>query len=257
MVEVEIKEYSDYISYAEKCSCGTVYPLSIAEKYQYGNIFVNSKGECHTVLFWHQSGFAFISGEYDESFLDFVYDMLIDRNKTNQRRFILFTDDNQIKRYFSARVNIEIEQRYFYEYKEPVCNIDSSYSDDFELRAIDYKLLGKIKGRITPYFSWRNSEEFLAKGKGYCILVDGNVAAWAFSSAVSDNEIDIGVETDERYQHRGYAAIVSKAMVQYVISENKTPVWACHHKNIASAKLAEKIGFEKTAECAVIKHVDY
>ena len=117
----------------------------------------------------------------------------------------------------------------------------------------DAELLSKIKGRITPYFSWDNADEFLSKGKGYCIVTDGEVAAWAFSAAVSSTEIDIGIETQEKYQHRGFAAIVSKAMIKYVLEQGKIPVWACHYKNIASAKLADKLGFDKVAECFVIK----
>lgn len=79
------------------------------------------------------------------------------------------------------------------------------------------------------------------------------VAAWAFSSAVSNNEIDIGIETDEKYQHKGFATAVSTAMIKYVLAQNKTPVWACHYKNIASSKLAERSGFDRTSECYVIK----
>ena len=110
-----------------------------------------------------------------------------------------------------------------------------------------------MKGRITPYFSWNNADDFLAKGKGYCIITNGEISAWAFSASVSNNEIDIGVETQEKYQNRGYAAIVSKAMIKYILEHKKKPVWACNYKNIASARLAEKIGFDKISECFIIK----
>ncbi len=69
MVKVDFQSYSDYIYICKDCKCGKVYPLSIAEEYQYGDIFVKSRTECNTVLFWHYSGFAFLLGEYDEGFL--------------------------------------------------------------------------------------------------------------------------------------------------------------------------------------------
>lgn len=250
MIKVDAENYSDFIDFARNCSCGNVYPLSIALNNQSGDIYAPSK-EYKTVLFWHYCGFAHISGEYNEDFLALVYDMIIDKDNKNDRRFILFSDNEQIKRFFECKNNIEIEKRYFYEHKER--DVADILPEGCELKVIDSKHISEIKGRITPCFSWENGEEFLQKGKGYCIVTDGEVSAWAFSSAISDEETDIGVETAEKYQHRGYARIVSKTMVKYILSQNKTPVWACHYKNAASAKLAEKIGFHKTDECYVIK----
>lgn len=76
------------------------------------------------------------------------------------------------------------------------------------------------------------------------------------SSAVSSDEIDIGVETAEKYQHKGLALAVSTAMIQYILEQNQTPVWACHYNNIPSAKLAERSGFQKISECYVIRRKD-
>ncbi len=47
--------------------------------------------------------------------------------------------------------------------------------------------------------------------------------------------------------------IVAKKMIQYAMAQSKQPVWACHYKNSASEKMAEKLGFVKVTECLVIK----
>lgn len=47
--------------------------------------------------------------------------------------------------------------------------------------------------------------------------------------------------------------IVAKKMIQYTMEQAKEPVWACHCENTASAKMAEKLGFIKVAECTIIK----
>jgi len=255
MIKIDLQSYSDYICYAESCKYGNVYPLSIAEGYQQGDIYVNSINNTKNVLFWHFSGFAFIAGEYDNAFLESVYDIISDKNGTNPRRFILFTDE-QTKSFFETKENIDIERRCFFGFENKTFNKTIALPSDCELKPIDANLLSKIKGRITPYFSWDNAGEFLSKGKGYCVVCGEEVAAWAFSSAVSNNEIDIGVETSEKYQHKGFATAVSTAMIKYVLAQNKTPVWACHYKNIASAKLAERSGFHKISECYVIKRKD-
>lgn len=252
MIKIELKNYSDYISYAEKIRFGNVYPLSIVHNFQQGDTFVNSLCNCKNVLFWHYCGFAYIYGEYDQHFLESVYDLIINKEKTNSRRFILFTDDEHIKSFFEKKEKIDIQLRYFYKYKNTEYNKTADLPQNCTLKAIDKELLSKIKGRITPFFSWNDENEFLEKGKGFCIVSDNNVASWAFTAAISDNEIDIGVETSEKYQHKGFAAIVAKAMLEYILSENKRPVWACHYQNLASAKLAKKLGFDKIAECYVI-----
>ena len=77
-------------------------------------------------------------------------------------------------------------------------------------------------------------------------------AAWAFSAAVSDDEIDIGVETLERFRGKGLAAAAASEMIRFSLAAGKKPVWACHAGNIASRKTAEKIGLVKTGECLTI-----
>lgn len=123
----------------------------------------------------------------------------------------------------------------------------------YELKEIDNQILNRISGKIVPSLFWRNVNDFLEKGKGYCITCDNDIASWAFSAAVSTKEIDIGIETNSQYQQRGLGFIVARKMIQYVISQGKKPVWACHYKNVASEKMAKKLGFNKKTECSVIK----
>lgn len=49
---------------------------------------------------------------------------------------------------------------------------------------------------------------------------------------------------------------VAKRMIQYTIEQSKKPVWACHYKNNASERMAEKLGFVKVSECSIIKKND-
>lgn len=61
-------QYSDLIKIARTHDCGCVYPLSVAEGIQEGDIFTKSVDDLKTILFWTQSGFAYLSGDIDESF---------------------------------------------------------------------------------------------------------------------------------------------------------------------------------------------
>lgn len=248
MDKINLTDYKNYIQYIDKMGCGKVYPLSMAEMIQQGDVFVNH----NSVLFWHYCGFAFIYGDYDEFFLNDVYNKFINNN-IHSRRFILFISDEKTRNFFINKENIILERRYFFEYRKSSLANNKALPLNFKLCEIRKELFYKINGNVTPLFSWDNSSEFFEKGKGYCILDGEIVVAWAFTSAISNEEIDIGIETRAEYRHCGLGAIVSDKMIQYCFHQHKRPVWACNSNNIASQKLAEKIGFVKTSECFTIK----
>ena len=246
-------QYSDLIKIARTHDCGCVYPLSVAEGIQEGDIFTKSVDDLKTILFWTQSGFAYLSGNIDESFLEDIYEIMMDRNRTHKKRFILMSKNQYIDNHFMTKQDVCIEKRYLFEYQGDTINNDISLPSGYELKEIDNELLTNISGSIVPSLFWKDVNDFLKKGKGYCICRGDDVAAWAFSAAVSTEEIDIGIETNPRYQQQGLGMIVAKRMIQYTFEQFKHPVWACHYKNIASAKMAEKLGFVKVSQCSVIK----
>ena len=51
------------------------------------------------------------------------------------------------------------------------------------------------------------------------------------------------IETKEEHKQKGLGLIVANKMIRYSMNQNKSPVWACYYKNIASARMAEKFGF--------------
>ncbi len=245
------ENYTNYLQYINVIDCGAVYPLSVVEGIQCGEIYEST--DKRSVFIWHDCGFAFLAGACDVSFLEAVYERLLDKNHTNQKRLILFANSTQAKDFFSEKAHAAVEQRYFFEYRNAHPAYPVSFPDGYTIQEMDAVILPRIMGKITPKFSWSSDEEFLKKGKGFCILHGESIAAWAFTAAVSSKEIDIGVETCSEYQKRGLAAIVASRMIQYILEQNKTPVWACHAQNTASQALAKKIGFERTGECFIIK----
>ena len=70
------------------------------------------------------------------------------------------------------------------------------------------------------------------------------MAACAFSSGVSKDYVDIGVETAEECRGKGYGKIVAYAMVKEILRRGKLPVWDCDTRNEASMRLACSVGFE-------------
>jgi len=245
--------YSDFISVANAHECGSVYPLSVAEGIQEGDIYTNSREDRSSVLFWAHCGFAYISGNCGKHFLREIESLILNQSESASKRFLLMTNDESTQQYFKQNENISFEKRYLFEYSKNSGSDERTIPDGYMLKEIDKEILLKISGNISPSLFWKDLNGFLTKGKGYCITYNDDIASWAFTAAVSSKEIDIGIETNTKYKHQGLGSIAAKKIIEYIIKQGKKPVWACHYKNAASEKLAEKLGFVKVSECSVLK----
>ena len=241
--------YEKYIGRIDRDSCGAIYPFSVAENIQQGDIFTDGDA----VLFRHFCGFAHIYGIRGNDLLESVYKEILSAGSKPGERFILFVQEEDMLSFFRTKDDVVIENRLFFEYPgntaPPVRELPSGLC----MREIDEELTGRLNGRITPHFSWDDMSGFVRYGKGYCVTDGESAAAWAFSAAVSSEEIDIGIETDGRYRQVGLATACAEEMIRYILSIGKRPVWACHAGNEASHRLAEKLGFVKVSECFTVR----
>jgi len=247
MKKCRFSEYAKVSKLLSPSACGAIYPRSVLEGIQPGDVYTDGSAG----LIWHYSGFAFLCGEITQSLLHTVYSQFLQPNAEQPRRFLLFSEQTDVTAFFAQQPNLLIEQRQFFSFAgtpQP-----PALPSGTQLAEIDSTLLRSLCGRITPSFSWENADSFLQNGKGYCVTVDGAPAAWAFSAAVSAEEIDIGVETGEAFRRKGYARAAVSAMIEYIIAQHKKPVWACHAQNAASGRLAESVGFVQTAECCTVR----
>lgn len=232
---IRVSPGEEYIKWAG-IACNHVYPLSIAENIQSGDIFVDDEAEPHCVLFWHHCGFAYLTGEVSDIILKEIVD---DISAGNSRRMILITDDDRVVSFMEKR-GFETVRRIEYEYAGTPGRVDRKY--DFDIRKIDADNIHSIRGRIVPSFSW-DEELFLQKGSGYIAVMDGSYCGVAFSSAVSSEEVDIGVEVDESHRGHGIASALAQRMCDEITAMGKKPVWAHAESNTGSMRTALKCGF--------------
>lgn len=251
MKRVKEEQYSDFLELAGLNTCNTVYPMAIAEGVQRGDIYTDDAEKHHYALFWHESGFAYISGHPEPDDLDVIYALMKNESGNNPRRFVLETIDKAVAGYFQEKEDIERHPRYGFRLRKLLP--EEKIPDGYELREIDEELLSRIEGRVVPLNFWKSSEEFLTKGKGYCLTKDGEVSAVSFSAAISSRQLDIGIETKEAHRRKGLAVIVGKKMAEYALSIGKEPVWDCDAANAGSRATAERIGFEVARQYAYFK----
>lgn len=97
--------------------------------------------------------------------------------------------------------------------------------------------------KVSPHLFWRDADELLAHGGGWCIKSDDEILALAFTAFRQAHELEIGIETRAAYRGRGLAMLVAQAMITDCLSQRLTPLWSCNKANMGSYRLAEKLGF--------------
>ena len=83
-------------------------------------------------------------------------------------------------------------------------------------------------------------------------VVDGQVVGTAHTSAVTDRYADIGVETQEDWRGRGFGTAAASVVARRVQEQGRIPVWSCGEDNVASLRVARKLGFEEVSRLTYV-----
>jgi len=252
MRKINETEYMAYSSWARENTANRVYPCSITEGFQSGEVYVNDGPDVEAVFFWHYCGFGYISGHASDVILQDIYSEMI--SSPSGRRLVLITADDNVTAFFRNK-NVLIDSRAEYSYLRHN-RFHAADECEYRIERITRDNMSKIEGRIIPSFSWKTGEQFLKEGFGYIALDRERVCAVAFSAAVSSMEIDIGVETHEDYRRKGLAAILAGRMCEHIVEIGKKPVWAHSISNKGSMNTALKCGFVQDRITTVIKKDD-
>ena len=240
----KLKDVKNVSKYLKGFDIEETYALAVAEGIQQGEIFVDQPDEPEIVLVWHYCGFAGIAGDYKDEHIREILEMMKNPPENHSKRLAFhIREDEKAEKILLSNPEVKKGERYIFQFKG-LKDISVKLEDGYELQRIDAVNYDYLTGRIIPAFSWTSKEEFLKKGFGYGIVKDNKAFACAFSSGVSMEQIDIGVETIEGARGKGFAKIVASAMVEEVLKMGKTPVWSCDTRNEASAGLAQAVGFE-------------
>jgi hypothetical protein len=123
---------------------------------------------------------------------------------------------------------------------------------DYRLLRVDQHLLVDLSvGNREFLFSklirfWGSVSKFLNTGLAY-VLVDGKeIVSLCCSGFVAGNVHAIDIETEVSHRRKGYAEAVARAFVSECVEKHLQPHWDCMAENIASVRLAEKLGFTQS-----------
>ena len=117
MRKVSEDDHKDFLSWAKANTANRVYPCSIAEGFQSGDIYVNDGDDPEAALFWHYCGFGYITGKASEEFLSDVYEEMI---SVRDRRLVLITADDDVISFFCDK-DVLMDSRAEYTYLPQRC----------------------------------------------------------------------------------------------------------------------------------------
>jgi GNAT superfamily N-acetyltransferase len=101
-----------------------------------------------------------------------------------------------------------------------------------------------MHGSVVPSIFWDTATDFGRRGAAFGVLCRGELASAAFASFVIDHYLELGIETVEQFRGRGLAVHACSALIDYCLERRLEPVWACRLGNVASYRLAKRIGFD-------------
>ena len=139
-----------------------------------------------------------------------------------------------------SRLNFKFDTDKFYR------KYNQADKSQYDVISTPTDMLFNISGKVVPKDYWKTPEQFANVAKAFTVMVDGKPASTAFTSAIHDDKLEIGIETIPDYQGRGLAYLACAKLIEYCLSKKIEPVWSCRLENTASFNLAKKLGFVET-----------
>jgi len=78
-------------------------------------------------------------------------------------------------------------------------------------------------------------------------VVDGELVAVGFAGYASDRHAEVGIVTREDHRNRGLSTAAAALVFAELVRSGKTPVWSTSEENVASQRVAAKLGFVETS----------
>lgn len=118
------------------------------------------------------------------------------------------------------------------------------------------ELVDALRGRTMSRFVPGELPPHAATAAGAAIPMaaawaDGRPVAFCYPVWQTETRWDVSVDTWEPYRGRGLAARAARTMIRHMRSAGRAPVWGALETNLASRKLAAKLGFIEAAGIAV------
>jgi hypothetical protein len=143
----------------------------------------------------------------------------------------------EILRYACSSENLQLERlRSFRDQVPP----------GYRVQALDMELAGWLAQEesefaIDHFLTYRNPDELLSHGFGFCALSNDELVCVATSFAVCSQGIEIQINTRPVHRRKGLATSVAAHLILFTLEQGLDPNWDA--ANPESVALAQKLGY--------------
>lgn len=264
MLKIKCSQYNSVLSILSHEPIDIVHAKMVLEQKEDGEVYVDNERSPTSFLIIHnKSGFGILFGKNDNAEFNYEMKNLLLNADNKKKRIRLFVSEipwkdtierllgNLLKYYEDVLNNNENidkfvigRERVKFNFNQQIFESNlTDFPEGFLIKRIDEKIIEKISGNVVPEFSWSTSNNFLKNGIGFCLIKDGEIVSTAFSAFISDDMIDIGIETAIDYRGKGLGFYPAAEMVKFCLCNGYQPVWGCRKDNLSSSRLAKKLGF--------------
>jgi hypothetical protein len=137
----------------------------------------------------------------------------------------------------------------YYTLSKPVLNFQNKAVRQLTLK--DLKLLESAPVEVQGC-GFGSPRGLLSDGIVACAVVSEKIVAIAHTSARTERYADIGVFTLEGWRGRGFATDAASIVAKGVQESGQIPVWSTGEDNIASLRVAQKLGFTEVSRSTFV-----
>jgi RimJ/RimL family protein N-acetyltransferase len=118
----------------------------------------------------------------------------------------------------------------------------------YTLASRDKQLFAQSFDYESTLASFGTVEDVMRLTLGVVLLYESSVACEAATGAATYGQIEVGVTTAEDHRQRGLATVACAKLIEMCETKGYVTWWDCAKHNIASVRLAQKLGYQNERE---------
>lgn len=104
------------------------------------------------------------------------------------------------------------------------------------------------RGKLFRNLVWEKTySQLLLDGRIMAVIKNGKIVSYSSVTDLPYGGANIAVWTHEEHRKRGYGAMCVRQAVNWCGENNRVPIYLVSSTNVASIRLADKLGFERFA----------
>jgi len=143
--------------------------------------------------------------------------------------------------------NIQPDSEILHEWRQ---NVPSG----FAIRPIDRQLIERCEWRDEMAYYCGSLDNFMENGIGVCMMLQEEIVAEAYASSLGKVYAEIGAITRDNYRGRDFAPVVCAYLIEECLRQGYQPYWSCDMDNMASIRVAQKLGFSQSRNYVIYEY---